>query len=355
MLRRGAAVALAVVALALLMPAPTAAQADSPTISLSPDCAPEGERESVQVTGRGWWPGDLVDIYMDSTSGSRIGGATPDSSGNFSASVVTPARAGGYHRIVAANGYPNFQTADAGLRVPCTLQPRVGLTPTCAATGERELTVEGFDFPPRNDTRITFDAGGSSEFEITSATDENGYAIETFAIATNEEREYVVVVDDYGVYGATARAVYRVPCPPPTTTSSSSSTTTTTQPTTTTAATTTTTTTIPPPTPGATLSIVPPLGRPGFVAIARGEGFTPGPVTLEWEPGTGTTAAVAGDDGTFVTQVLIMPNDVLGLRTLIATGAVTTASAPFLVVPNSMKPAGRDVAQIVRAHRYLHR
>ncbi len=116
-----------------------------------------------------------------------------------------------------------------------------------------------------------------------------------------------------------------------------------------------TTIVIPSTTPGATLSVSPAIGVPGFVAVARGSGFSPGPAELSWLPGQGLTQVEVGPDGSFVVQVLIMPNDRLGRRTLVATGQATTATTDFLVVARSVKPSGTDVTQTNRSRRYNNR
>lgn len=112
---------------------------------------------------------------------------------------------------------------------------------------------------------------------------------------------------------------------------------------------------LPPATPGATLQIVPEVGPTGFVTGVVGTGFPPGPVVLVWEPGLGRTAALAAADGTFTARVLVLPNDRLGPRALVATGGATTAVDAFLVVPSSVQPSGRDVGQITRIRRFNQR
>ena len=114
--------------------------------------------------------------------------------------------------------------------------------------------------------------------------------------------------------------------------------------------------TIPPPTPGALLLVTPSLGPGGFVTTALGSGFPANqPVTLGWSPGIGIYSAMAGPDGTFTSPVLIMNRDVLGPRTLVATSGGVSASASFLVVPSTVQPSGKDVAQITRVRRFLQR
>lgn len=119
---------------------------------------------------------------------------------------------------------------------------------------------------------------------------------------------------------------------------------------------TTTTIVIPPPTPGATLTVTPAIGPQGFVATATGTGFPPGAVVvLTWAPGLGTASAVANQDGMFSAGVLVFPKDMLGPRTLVASGGDTSATATFLVVPGSVKPAGRGDAHLSRGRRFTNR
>ena len=112
---------------------------------------------------------------------------------------------------------------------------------------------------------------------------------------------------------------------------------------------------VPPTTPGLTVTVTPGIGPPGFVAVARGTGFPPGPVALAWAPGIGTFAAVAGPDGVFETQVLVFPRDRVGVRSIVATSGTVSGSAFFLVVPSSIQPSGSDVTQINRTRRFLQR
>lgn len=86
---------------------------------------------------------------------------------------------------------------------------------------------------------------------------------------------------------------------------------------------------------GVTLS--PTIGRAGEATTVSGRGFTPSStVTLRWRPGIGQWAVRAGGDGSFRTQVLVLPNDLEGPRLLEVLGA---APVPYLVVPGSDRPA----------------
>jgi len=87
------------------------------------------------------------------------------------------------------------------------------------------------------------------------------------------------------------------------------------------------------------LSLSPSLGQAGQAATVTGTGFTPSAtVTLRWQPGIGQWTVRAGGDGSFRTQVLVLPNDIEGRRTLEAVGEAT-ASVSYLVVPAADRSA----------------
>ncbi|MFD9890227.1 hypothetical protein ACFWY9_12865 [Amycolatopsis sp. NPDC059027] len=87
---------------------------------------------------------------------------------------------------------------------------------------------------------------------------------------------------------------------------------------------------------------LPPIGPPGFVTSVRGTDFPPGgPVTLNWSPGITAVAApaVPQGDGSFAAQLLILPKDQLGPRTITARGAgFSPVTTPFMVVAPSVGP-----------------
>ena len=106
------------------------------------------------------------------------------------------------------------------------------------------------------------------------------------------------------------------------------------------------------------LACSPCLGPPGFVTQLTGSGFPAGAtVTLRWAPGLGDKVVVADAAGAFSTQMLVMPGDTLGPRQ--ASGEVAgggpKATTPFLVVPLTVTPSGRDIAQLVRLTQLVHR
>ncbi|MFI9366433.1 hypothetical protein ACIG5E_36070 [Kitasatospora sp. NPDC053057] len=89
---------------------------------------------------------------------------------------------------------------------------------------------------------------------------------------------------------------------------------------------------------------VPPIGKPGFVTSVRGTDFPPGaPVRFTWQPGITAAAAPTYPraDGTFAGQLLILPKDETGPRTITADGpGFSPVTTPFLVVEGSIGPPG---------------
>ncbi|HEX5406187.1 MAG TPA: hypothetical protein VFX16_28250, partial [Pseudonocardiaceae bacterium] len=89
------------------------------------------------------------------------------------------------------------------------------------------------------------------------------------------------------------------------------------------------------------LTVSPTVAYGGEVVRATGVAFPANStVTLSWQAGLGTTKATVGADGQFSVDVVIFPDDVLGSRSLLATGSTGTvlASAPFLAEANPAEP-----------------
>ncbi|MEV0697089.1 hypothetical protein AB0I53_04095 [Saccharopolyspora sp. NPDC050389] len=87
---------------------------------------------------------------------------------------------------------------------------------------------------------------------------------------------------------------------------------------------------------------VPNIGEPGFVTSVRGIDFPPGaPVQLLWTPGitAATAPTLPGLDGRFAAQLLILPKDQTGPRTITASGpGFGPVTTQFLVVKPTIAP-----------------
>jgi uncharacterized repeat protein (TIGR01451 family) len=96
------------------------------------------------------------------------------------------------------------------------------------------------------------------------------------------------------------------------------------------------------------LFLSPPIGPPGFVTLALGEGFPPSTVVaLSWSTGLGGATARTSPRGRLRMPVLVFPGDLLGPRRLVATGKSSDpglkykpVAARFLVVPGRFQPSG---------------
>lgn len=91
-----------------------------------------------------------------------------------------------------------------------------------------------------------------------------------------------------------------------------------------------------------TVAINPSIGSTGTVVNISGGDFPPNTaVTFNWSRGIGSVTVTSDDSGRITTTLLVMPNDLIGDRTLQASGFLT-ATANFLVVPGSQQPPGRN-------------
>jgi hypothetical protein len=93
------------------------------------------------------------------------------------------------------------------------------------------------------------------------------------------------------------------------------------------------------------IEALPDIGPPGFVTSVRGTDFPPGqPVEITWSPGITADArpVVPDADGTFAAQLLILPGDAIGARTITAeavgTRLFSPVTTPFLVVSQTPDP-----------------
>jgi len=270
--------------------------------------------------------------------------------------------------VISSDYHGNTAIDDLEFERP---DPVLTLDPSCRGSNPQTLTVAGSGFAPNGSAQVVFDPNGPEQQVVNRLPiNASGVFSTTFSANASGRAVSISANDTQGLRADTRWA----PCPPPGVTTTAPPTTeppppdsvpdttapSTTRPGIVTIPTTSTTIptiiTIPPPTPGASLSVDPSLGPGGFVTRAGGTGFPPGqPVTLGWSPGIGIYSATAGPDGTFESSVLVMNRDVLGPRTLVATSGGVAASASFLVVPSTVQPSGKDVAQITRVRRFLQR
>ncbi|HEX4705086.1 MAG TPA: choice-of-anchor D domain-containing protein, partial [Pseudonocardiaceae bacterium] len=89
------------------------------------------------------------------------------------------------------------------------------------------------------------------------------------------------------------------------------------------------------------LTLSPTVSYGGQVVHATGVKFPAGTtLTLAWNRGLGVATVVSDANGGFHTDLVIFPDDLLGIRALIATGPTGTmlATVPFLVEANPQEP-----------------
>lgn len=98
-----------------------------------------------------------------------------------------------------------------------------------------------------------------------------------------------------------------------------------------------------------TLAINPAVLEPGELTQVTGTGFTPGaPVMLSWQgvsggaPLLGTLSVTVTAGGTIGGFFLVMPNDPLGPRQLVATQGAIKLTANAVVDPGPMEPSSGD-------------
>jgi len=137
-------IVLAVLLLAALVPAVLsishavrAHASGGPTITLS---APTGQPgATIQVGGQGFAASTAVSLYLGSASGTLLGTATTDASGNLPSTTITvPDRPGGAYGITAVQGNVSANAA-------FSIVPLISLSSTIAHPGEAvTVTVKGF-------------------------------------------------------------------------------------------------------------------------------------------------------------------------------------------------------------------
>jgi len=332
------------------------AQVDPPTGSpavavWSDSCIPPGGSDLV-VYGRGWAPGP-VELSL----GAAGTGSATAASGVFQTRVAVSVLAQAPLKLTASQG---ASTAEHTINVSfsCTLVLTASAAGACTAPGQAvpvDLNVRGVPSPDFNLVAHHVDLFGPAETIDRSqpARPDGSYSL-TIQAKSVPSRLVPVTVEAREAAGGFKYATTNVKLPPEcrpgtTTTAPPPTAAPPTQPTVTpTTLPVTGLTPLPPllaqPRPAGvpalpSLSLSPSLGQAGQATTVTGTGFAPSAtVTLRWRPGIGEWTVQAGGDGSFRTQVLVLPKDVEGPRTLQATGNVA-ATASYLVVPASDQPA----------------
>lgn len=330
-------------------------------------CVGSGDSELV-VYGRGLAPG-AVELQVRDEGGAVVGTASATASERpglgavFQGRVAISVPSDASRLVVVATQPGQEQQHTVDVRGSCTPTITGVSSAPCALAGRPvDLTVTVRGATTSSFVRVVHYVdlyGPAEKVDLTTEPPrpDGAYAF-PITVANVPERIVPVTVEARTADGSLAYATARVGLPPACSQPTIAPTTATTAPTTTrpAGATTTTvagapgssTTSFPPigpfqPRPGPgdsdglALTVSPALGRAGEAATVTGRGFAPSaPVTLRWRPGIGEWTVVAGGDGSFRTQVLVLPNDVEGPRVLEAAGAPPVR---YLVVPRSEQPA----------------
>ena len=308
------------------------------------------------VYGRGWGDGPVTIVV------GQAGGSVTPASGVFQTRIGITAPGEGEQLSVTAS-QPGGAEATHQISVSGSCSPTVAATVggnACAAAGDGVPVFLTVDRAPGGPYTHYVDLFGPAETisRFQPPAGATAYTV-TVLVKNVPDRVVPVTVEARATTGASSFATtsVRLPptCPAATSTTSTAPATTAPRPTETTAAP--GTTAPPPPTtasPGpvvvpvpsfgappasTSLSLSPAVGQAGQATTVTGTGFGPSTtVLLRWRPGIGQWTITAGGDGSFRTQVLVLPNDIEGPRVLEAVGAAS-ASARFLVVRGSQQPA----------------
>lgn len=149
---------------------------------------------STYAQGAGMTAGETVDLFWDSTSGTKLNTTTANSAGNWVASVQIPNATGGVHKVVA-KGKTSGKSASANF----TVTPKLERSPYSAAPGTTiSVTIRGFG--ASESVSFVFYHTGSSTATLTSiTTNSSGTASVTFPMP-----EAAVGPHDYKVTGASS-------------------------------------------------------------------------------------------------------------------------------------------------------
>ncbi len=229
--------------------------------------------------------------------------------------TLTP---GCYQPAAAARASSNVLRSVAPVTTPRPARtPKPTPSPNASVLPPYLIAVAGDNFDPLSAVLVTFDAGpGGTPESVEAQTDGFGHFVITLNVRQRAEGQHLVRADDFRQ--READATYTIPCFQP------------------------------------SLALNPPIGPPGFVALAMGTGFPPNSkiVDLNWVspflqsplPATLLTDA----SGAFHVPVLVFYHDGIGPRTIRAivpnpfgdqAGSAIEADAPFLVTPGRSQPS----------------
>ncbi len=343
-----------------------------PRVVWAASCVSPGPSELV-VYGRGWASAPVAIEVVNQAGRSVGGGSAPVSAGRFQGRVALSVP------IDALSLRVRVTAAQAGAPEQHEVSVSTSCSPTISAVAGSSCTAAGqpvtVDVTVRGASAATFDQvihyadlfGPAETVNRSQPPRGTGDYALTLTVANVPGRTIPVTVEAQRPKGGqSSYATTTVALPSECVTGTTVKPTSSTAPVTTSPGASSTTapppagpvSTLPPlfqPSPGVftgrpSLSLLPTLGQAGQATTVVGSGFAPSAsLTLRWRPGIGSWTVKAGGDGSFRTQVLVLPKDVEGPRALevvdgpIAPGGPegrgAAASATYLVVPGSGQPA----------------
>ncbi|MER3404300.1 MAG: hypothetical protein C4289_03285 [Chloroflexota bacterium] len=158
---------------------PTGTPTTTRSLSLSPSSGPVGT--TVQVTGTGFQPGEIVNLYFTSTRTSPIASVAADDLGRISAQITMPEMPAGY-RLIAAKGSSSGATASKSFKIIPDLQR----SPAGGFEGET-IQVQATGFGASETVEIRWDSE-TGPVLATLTTNSNGSGSGTFTIPVDSAK-----------------------------------------------------------------------------------------------------------------------------------------------------------------------
>jgi hypothetical protein len=273
----------------------------------------------MQVHGRGFVPPGTASVSFNGTVIRSDVAVAED--GTLSAPIKVDALPSGRYEVsveqnvTVGEGQVKPYVAAAAVTVPCG---EVTVTPGCdvpAASSDGNelyrLLVRGKSFAPGSSVALTFErAGHAAVAQHVAKADKDGKLATTFEVPRQSKGTFLVraTIRRGGIPTPNFLvSALTVPCRRP------------------------------------TITVDPPLGRPGFLTTVTGRDFPPNArIRLSWNTGLGAAQVRTDAKGRFRTRILVFLHDFLGPRKLNArteTG-YSRARADYLVVPGSQQPSG---------------